>query len=383
MQRPKHKSRYHDIHSQDAGFVLPYVLVVIAILAIAGTIAAQRLQSANTAILDLQERSRSERILRSAEAAATFSILTGNPVNGGYDLSPQSPTVGEFGFLAADGKSVLSVDEAENIKPNIWPVNGGVRKYETSEGTVFIGLQDLTGVLSINDAGSPLFLNILKAAGVNNNEARKLVENLQDFIDFDNTRRPNGAEAVDYKFKNMLPPTNSPLRSYGELALVMDWAQVLPRLDITFLKDMTTIEATDGFREYFAGGTEEKSILGFEEDNAANGALQFDIIANLELDVTQPSSRVRLKIWAPRSDDRYDKRVVELMQTIASVEHPYYRRWVYDSTVLDSDVEKNIRTSTGRDVDKTILRPQVTRSNNTASIRNELKDVVHATSVRP
>lgn len=383
MQRPKHKCRSHDLPAQDAGFVLPYVLVVIAILAIAGTIAAQRLQSANKAILDMQERSRSERILRSAEAATTFSILTGNPVNGGYDLSPQSPTAWEFGFMAADGKSIITVDEAANIKSNIWPVNGGMRKYGTAEGTAFIGLQDLTGVLSINNAGSPLLLNILKSAGVSNSEARKLLVNLQDFVDSDNNRRPNGAEAVDYKFNNMLPPTNSPLRSYGELAFVMDWAQVLPRLDITFLKDMTTIETTDGFRKSFAGGTEEQNILGFDEDNAANGTPQLDLITRLGLDITEPSSRVRLKIWAPRSDGRYDKRVVELMQTVTSIDHPFYRRWVYDSTVLDSDVEKNIRASTGRDVDKTTLRPQVTRSNNQALIRNELEDVVHATSVRP
>ena len=285
--------------------------------------------------------------------------------------------------MAADGKSVLTVDEAASIKPNIWPVNGGMRKYGTAEGTVFIGLQDLTGVLSINDAASPLLLNILKAAGVSNSEARKLAVNLQDFVDIDNTRRPNGAEAVDYKFNNMLPPTNSPLRSYGELAFVLDWAQVLPRLDITFLKDMTTIETTDGFRKAFAGGTEEKIILGFEKDNTANGTSGLDIETRLRLDKTEPSSRVRLKMWAPRSDGRYDKRVVELMQTVTSVDQPFYRRWVYDSTVLDSDVEKNIRASTGRDVDKTTLRPQVTRSNNQALIRNELEDVVHATSVRP
>ena len=383
MQRPKHKYHSHDLPAQDAGFVLPYVLVVIAILAIAGTIAAQRLQSANKAILDMQERSRTERILRSAEAATTFSILTGNPVTGGYDLSPQSPTSWEFGFLAPDGKSIITVDEAANIKPNIWPINGGVRKYETAEGTVFIGLQDLTGLLSINNAGSPLLLNILKAAGVSNSEARKLLVNLQDFVDSDNKRRPNGAEAIDYKFNNMLPPTNSPLRSYGELAFVMDWAQVLPQLDITFLKDMTTIETTDGFRKSFAGGTEKQNILGFDEDNAARGTPQLDLTTRLGLNITEPSSRVRLKIWAPRSDGRYDKRVVELIQTVTSIDQPFYRRWVYDSTVLDSDVEKNIRASTGRDVDKTTLRPQVTRSNNQALIRNELEDVVHATSVRP
>ena len=285
--------------------------------------------------------------------------------------------------MAADGKSVMTADEAAKFEPNIWPVNGGVRKYETSDSTAFIGLQDLTGVLSINNAGSPLLLNILKAAGVSNSEARKLVVNLQDFIDSDNERRPNGAEAVDYKFKNMLSPTNSPLRSYGELAFVMDWDQVLPRLDITFLKDMTTIETPEGFRISFAGGTEEKSILGFEDNNAETGTSEFDIVTRLGLNRTEPSSRVRLKIWAPRSDGRYDKRVVELRQTVTSAEQPFYRRWVYDSTVLDIDVEKNIRASTGRDVDKTILRPQVTRSNNPALIRNELEDVVHATSVRP
>ena len=67
----------------EAGFVLPYVLVVIAILAIAGTIAAQRLQKASAVVGDMQERLRAEQVLQSAEVAATYSILTGNPVTGG------------------------------------------------------------------------------------------------------------------------------------------------------------------------------------------------------------------------------------------------------------------------------------------------------------
>ena len=100
-----------------SGFVLPYVLFVIVILSIAGIIAAQRLSSVTAVVDELQNKIRSEKILQSAEAAATYSLLTGNPGSQGYDLSPQSPIVSEFGTLSPDGLTLSLIHISEPTRP--------------------------------------------------------------------------------------------------------------------------------------------------------------------------------------------------------------------------------------------------------------------------
>ena len=79
--------------SNDQGFVLPYVLVVIAILAIATTIAADRLQKSTSILLKIKDQKRIERQLYTAEAEAIYGWLTGISVEGGIDLNSNNPVI--------------------------------------------------------------------------------------------------------------------------------------------------------------------------------------------------------------------------------------------------------------------------------------------------
>ncbi len=363
------KSHIDEQDTGEQGFVLPYVLVVIAILAIAGTIAAQRLQKATHIIDDMQARIKSERVLISAEAAATFSLLTANPVRGGYDLSPNSPIVWEFGTLYSDGIRQMSAEQAAQTPKDIWIANGRARRFDLEARSAVITLQDLSGVLSLNAPNAPRLPRVLEATGMTRKQARDLIVNLRDYVDSDSQRRPNGAEALDYRFANMRPPSNSPLRSYGELAQVIGWAEVLPALDLTKLKDMTTIELTQSYRAPFST-PDLKAVLGIDT-NSFMPSQHIDITERSEMNHVMPTNNARLTIWAARNDGRYDKRVVDLERFSGGVGQPYRRRWVYDSTVLENDLGKN-NTPSGR---------QLNLANGINM--DELEHVVHTAPVHP
>ena len=208
-----------------SGFVLPYVLFVIVILSIAGIIAAQRLSSVTAVVDELQNKIRSEKILQSAEAAATYSLLTGNPGSQGYDLSPQSPIAWEFGTLSADGLTPLGDNDKENIPEDMWLATGSARSYAllsaVSQTNNFasnltpvdavISLQDAAGLVSLNQQSSRLLINALQYAGASETEADKLAQLLWDYIDFDSSKRREGAESQEYRRLKKTQPSNSPI----------------------------------------------------------------------------------------------------------------------------------------------------------------------------
>lgn len=358
--------------AQDRGFVLPYVLVVIAILAMAGTIAAQRLQKATQIVSEMQDRAAVERVLISAEAAATYSLLTGNTVMGGYDLSPQSPIVSEFGLLSSNGRQLLREDQVGSTVKDIWLGNGSLRRYsiEQNKGTTaqaLVAFRDASGLVSLNSINPSLLLPLLEATGATPQEARVLIAALIDYTDPDNTRRQYGAESFDYEIRELPPPPNAPLRSYEELGSVLGWREVIPRLDFKALKDMTTLQLNVGYRQAFSSkslidviGLNNKAILPDRN---------IDIIEAIELNNKQPSQAARFTIWARRNDGRYQKRVVEVERFLGSIGDPYRRYWVYDSVVLESDLVINADLSA--------------RRQNEPLQFDEFDHVVHASALRP
>ena len=358
---------------EELGFVLPYVLVVIAILAIAGTIAAQRLTKATEIVTDMQERARAEQIFASAEAAATFSLLTGNAVADGYDLSPESPIIWEFGLLSADGSEALRDDAADGLARNLWSGLGELRRYtlprpaDTAQADAVIAYRDVSGLISLNQFEPATLLPILEAAGASRSEARQLIAALLDYTDLDDNRRNNGAENLNYRTRNMPPPANSPLRSYNELTHIMGWAEVMPKLDMQLIKDVTTLKLGPGYRQAFAPA-KLKSFLG-EQSSSTVPNIQTDVLQQLEHTNANSSQFARLIIFVPRSDGRYQKRVVDIERFLGGVGDPYRRHWVYDSVVLESDL-------------RFYVDPSIIRKDGPLPL-NELDHVVHASTLRP
>ncbi len=357
--------------ASESGFVLPYVLVVVAILAVAGTIAAQRLQNASGIVTDMGERLSADRALHSAEAAATYSILTANAQSGGHDISPDSPIVWEFGLLSADGRRPLSPDQAASITPNIWPAQGNLRQYKATPDArpTIVSYRDATGLISLHQPVPQLIQTVLEASGASRSDASGAVSALLDYTDFDDTRRQQGAERFDYRTRNMAAPTNAPLRSYSELGNVMEWADFMTTLNMTLFKDMTTLQMTNNYQEGFAPSA-LREALAFDSDSLLEPR-RLDPLQALERRSLKPSKFSRFTIWAPRADGRYRKRVVDIERSARAVGAPYRRHWVYESTVLESDI--------------ITAAPETQIGNSSGSGLNfeELENVVHAPSLRP
>lgn len=113
------------------------------------------------------------------------------------------------------------------------------------DGTPYAGLgearfaiQDQGGLVGLN-ALNPLRLErLLGQLGVPANQRQVLVARLQDYIDHDDLHRLNGAEAPDYRKRELPPPANRPLIAPWEARKVLGWneqsalwdRQALPRL---------------------------------------------------------------------------------------------------------------------------------------------------------
>jgi len=368
-----HNHRARNSRLSEQGFVLPYVLVVIAILAIAGTIAAQRLTKAAAIVTELQEFAQAEQIFASAEAAAVYSLLTGNSVQGGYDLSPDSPILWEFGFMSADGKRVLRDDAASAIPRNIWSGKGELRRYalpgreEQAPPQAVVAYRDASGLVRLNRSAESVLLPVLEAAGATRPEARKLVSTLLDYIDPDDNRRLNGAESLNYRTQNLPPPTNAPLRSYAELGHVMGWAEAMRTLDMQLVKDLTTLKLGPGYRPTFSP-ERLKQLLDAPEDSLIPSQ-QIDIMQQAQRNVSTPSQFARLVMFVPRNDGRYQKRVVDIERFLGGIGDPYRRHWVYDSVVLESDL-------------RFYIDPSAISQDGPLPL-DELDHVVHASTLRP
>jgi len=346
-----------------SGFVLPYVLVVIAILAVAGTIAANRLQNTIGALSAINRAEMTSRMIDAAEADVIFALLGASTVNGGFDLNPNSIAKTEFGFLDDRGRLVDKRD-ANAIPKDIWPIKKGLRQVQTEDGPVIVTLQDLSGLPSLNNPRALYLDAALMSSGVRRESVSRLLTYLGDYIDGDDRKSFGGAERVDYTLVNMPPPSNSPIRSYGELGRIMGWAEALETIDMTRLKTLVTLNNSAPFRNSLM--SDELKALpsvsrALRSETPAIGANSNsgDLFAAAGQTKTFPSRSVRVIFFAARGNGQWDKRIIELSRQTGHVKNPYRRLWVLQTTVLENDLEFDPAQMAELEhvIDPTSLRP--------------------------
>jgi len=341
-------------NTKDQGFVLPYVLAVIAILAIATTIAAERLQRSTHILAEMQSQNRIERQLATAEAEAVYALLTGKIVAGSVDLNPASPIVSDLGFTLSS-VSPLGPDDID-IERDLWPGKGGTRLSDQQDGQVIIKLRDVSGFVSLSGGSTEEVGLVLGQFGLSKNASQGLTAKLTDYTDEDNQRQFKGAERADYRLQQKPPPTNSPLRNYNELTNVLGWDKVLKDIDLLRLMRMTSISPVAKVRKHFAS-SELIEILGQERDREEGAPSEFNI-ADLEALSPNLTDTSRLTFWAKTQDGLYHERVIEIRRQANNIEKPFRRFWVYETTVLEDNLELDLDTI------------------------NEIKNVIHAAPVR-
>jgi len=185
------------------GFVLPYVLLVIAMLAIASALTAQYFIKTSALMREIDTQVKAQIAFANAESQAIYSILSSNPVDGGFDLSGEEQLIPDD-FLT----------EVTDISQNdIWLLQSELRLAPTEQGLVYVSLQDLSGLISLNVAPSDYITKLLVHLGVAEQKALSLSAALMDYRDADNRRQDADAESEDFDIfaavsANQIRPTN-------------------------------------------------------------------------------------------------------------------------------------------------------------------------------
>jgi general secretion pathway protein K len=192
------------------GFVLAAALWTLAIVAVAAAYFAERIQHTMRMAALAQSRSQALVDMEATRAEILFRMAT-TPISiFGLGLAPPD---------------AIALDD---------------RPY-AGQGNTLLRLQDNRGLLNLNFAGDAQLDRLFSALGVPAANRSALIDTLRDYVDDDNLKRLNGAEASNYATANMPPPRNVYLITPLESRNIFSWKDVaalwkdnlLPRLTCT------------------------------------------------------------------------------------------------------------------------------------------------------
>jgi general secretion pathway protein K len=117
-----------------------------------------------------------------------------------------------------------------------WKADGLVHGWSESGMQIAVSAKNETAKIDLNFASEPLLKKVFAASGATDEEADAIVASIKDWTDADTLKRPNGAEADDYKTagKKVLP-TNDFFVAIEELQNVMGMSPKLYNAVAPFL----------------------------------------------------------------------------------------------------------------------------------------------------
>ncbi|MCD0420816.1 general secretion pathway protein GspK [Rubrivivax sp. JA1024] len=263
---------------RDRGYVLVSVLAALVVLAVV----AARLDARAERWRDERgnwSRWQQEQMQAEASRDTLMGCLLTSPL-------------AELGFTTPDG--VLRVDG---------------RVYRLPDETRF-SLQDARGLISVAEPQADLLRRFLAGQGLNPQQADRLVDTLADYVDADDLRRLNGAEAADYAQAGLPPPANDWLTSPYELRRVLGWHDY-PALWERASDDFSTVRqgwinpntAPPAVLRALPGATPEgiAALLAQRETRAMRDAADLLATAGILVDDEGPAFHpglvYRLRLW--------------------------------------------------------------------------------------
>ena len=106
--------------------------------------------------------------------------------------------------------------------PLAWKRDGTRYSMEMDGVPVSVEIRDESAKIDINTAVEPLLRGLLVSSGLPDDEASRVLDAILDWRDPDDLKRPNGAEASDYKAAGLTyKPANGPFQAIEELQLVL------------------------------------------------------------------------------------------------------------------------------------------------------------------
>jgi general secretion pathway protein K len=103
-----------------------------------------------------------------------------------------------------------------------WKRDGEVHEWRYEGIPVTVSMADESGKIDINTATEPLLKGLLMSAGVDEEEATRLLDAILDWRDADSLKRLYGAEDAEYQAAGLnYRPSNTPFQAIEELQLVL------------------------------------------------------------------------------------------------------------------------------------------------------------------
>ena len=240
-----------------SGFVLVAALWVLAALVVLAayidTVATAEVQRATLAKQSLER----ELARRSLENTLLYLLATNRMNHRALVLEEQqrfASGLAEGALLGVEGDGELLLTGAT---------------YAAANGLRF-AIQDESGLVSVNRPRSPLFAAALERVGLRPPAVVATVARVADYIDLDHRLTLNGAEAFDYRRRNLPPPPNWEMVSPLELRRVLDVDTLVADEQWRRLRPMLTARVPPGYN------------LNTMQPQVLSGLLDFDDAAALE-----------------------------------------------------------------------------------------------------
>ncbi|MDQ7077621.1 MAG: type II secretion system protein GspK [Robiginitomaculum sp.] len=330
--------------NKNEGFVLPYVLVVIFVLALTSTIAVRSIGAAGQVITALDADFMARQRLASAEADTLYVFLTSAAVKGGIDTSYTPWTTNDM----VDGFDVTKLPSNA-----IWSASGGQRTSRYPSGNVTVSYRDVSGLVPLNRNAPELLDRLFKGVGLKSDVAKSAAAKLGDYIDSDNRRRFRGGERADYRLKRMPPPTNAYLRAHEEVYRILGWKKMItPPLYERLRRYTTLTTSTTYYRKRFLSSDVART-LGLDDSDGKIRRLSsqnMDMLDALTSTVEMPTQQGRFIFSTSQATGKTIIRAIEVERSPMAPDRPFRRYVVFEETRDASDNSESENAQNGASI---------------------------------
>lgn len=323
--------------ADEAGFVVPYVLVMVGILALITVFAMERLSRTIETVERIDAVSQSRLDLHSAAQETLFAVLTASQNSQGFDLA---------GGVYGEAVELGGRANPEGFVADIWVPNGQWRRTDAA----LVALRDAAGLLPLNTASWESLNALLQEVGVPATQSKRLVARLEDYKDPDDLRREAGGEAPAYRRTDRPEPSNRPIRSIVELGNILDWDTEIDPMTRARLADFVTLSGSQiGISDTYAHPVLQR-ILSLSEDNRID--VDNDEFSGAIRVQSTPSNRTRLTIVVGHPFPRVQQ--IEIEKTIANVEQPFRTYFISEFAISPSAYDSLRREAGDEDLIKRV-----------------------------
>jgi DNA uptake protein ComE-like DNA-binding protein len=326
-----------------SGFILPTVIWTVTALALVAAVTTEWVSHAVNQAYARSIRAEAERRIAESEAQILY-LLTTEPLSGrGIEIfDQQRKLVRKFDptGLMPLGLDYVAVDDRPYLRDD-----------------VTIRIQDMRGLINLNNAPDEDIFQLLAYYDVPFTERGNLIAKLRDFIAEGDLARPGGAKRQAYASAGLPPPTYAPLITPSQAQRIMDWGDRLEIWDVySGIQTLTSTGQLSALNLLTAprpilltvpgiNARTADAIIAIRERQLINSTPELAKLVNAPINLDPfkyilfPANELRLRL--SMRGDQYE-RVIALKLTGTELDGPYRINYSYltpinQSTAPDRD----------------------------------------------